>query len=92
MLIISLILLTDSGFTRVISPFGSSFLSRFFRILLIILPLLVFGKSDTKNILAGRAVGPIFLSTCDFSFFSNVGLPVPCLSTTNATGTSPFIS
>lgn len=73
------------------SPFGSSSISNAFRILLIIFPERVFGKSSTKKILCGLAVGPIFMSTYFLSFCSSSFEGSPFLRTANATGTSPLI-
>ena len=90
-MIVSLIFSTDEGFTKVINPSGSSLIKSDFRILLIIFPDLVFGRSSTKNILAGLAVGPILMSTCFFSFCSKSFDGCPFFRTTNAIGTCPFI-
>jgi len=89
--IISLILSTEFGLTNVISPFGSSLIRSAFRILLIIFPDLVLGRSGTKNILFGLAVGPILTSTYFLNFVSNFSDGDPFFSTTNAIGTCPFI-
>jgi len=89
-LISVLIFSTESGLIRVESPFGSSLISNAFRIRLMILPDLVFGKSSMKKILFGLAVGPIFLSTYFISVFSSSGEAVAFFRTTKAIGTWPF--
>ena len=89
--ITSLIFSTELGLTSVVNPSGSSLISKALRIRLIIFPLLVFGRSSTKNIFAGLAVGPIFTSTYFMSFFSRSGDGVPVFRTVNAIGTCPFI-
>ena len=90
-MIMFLILSTEVGLTSVINPSGFSLIKRAFRIRLMILPDLVFGRSGTKKILAGLAVGPILMSTYFLSFCSSFLPGFPLFSTTNAIGTCPLI-